>query len=220
MKTISSVVENYIKTKPFLLNALSQGIINLTSLARTITDELEEELGKDVKQGAVIMALKRLSEDLDFKVNHKITKVLKNIGEITVRSSLTDYTFLISDTILNKQADLISDIDSHSDIFYTSSRGVNETNIVVSDSISHLIEKHFKGEKLSQKLENLASITVKLPKENTSVPGIYYFIFQRLAWEGIVIYEVISTSNEFTILVDDEIVDKAFKVIKDLKSTK
>ncbi|SHI37627.1 aspartate kinase [Flavobacterium terrae] len=220
MKTISSVVENYIKTKPFLLNALSQGIINLTSLARTITDELEEELGKDVKQGAVIMALKRLSEDLDFKVNHKITKVLKNIGEITVRSSLTDYTFLISDTILNKQADLISDIDSHSDIFYTSSRGVNETNIVVSDSISHLIEKHFKGEKLTQKLENLASITVKLPKENTSVPGIYYFIFQRLAWEGIVIYEVISTSNEFTILVDDEIVDKAFKVIKDLKSTK
>lgn len=220
MKTISSVVENYIKTKPFLLNALSQGIINLTSLARTITDELEEELGKDVKQGAVIMALKRLSEDLDFKVNHKITKVLKNIGEITVRSSLTDYTFLISDTILNKQADLITDIDSHSDIFYTSSRGVNETNIVVSDSISHLIEKHFKGEKLTQKLDNLASITVKLPKENTSVPGIYYFIFQRLAWEGIVIYEVISTSNEFTILVDDEIVDKAFKVIKDLKSTK
>jgi len=197
MKTISSVVENYIKTKPFLLNALSQGIINLTSLARTITDELEEELGKDVKQGAVIMALKRLSEDLDFKVNHKITKVLKNIGEITVRSSLTDYTYLISDTILNKQADLISDIDSHSDNFYTSSRGVNETNIVVSDSISHLIDKHFKGEKLTQKLENFASITVKLPKENTSVPGIYYFIFQRLAWEGICIYEVISTSNEF-----------------------
>lgn len=220
MKTISSVVENYIKTKPFLLNALSQGIINLTSLARTITDELEEELGKDVKQGAVIMALKRLSEDLDFKVNHKITKVLKNIGEITVRSSLTDYTFLISDSILNKQADLITDIDSHSDIFYTSSRGVNETNIVVSDSISHLIEKHFKGEKLTQKLENLASITVKLPKENITVPGIYYFIFQRLAWEGIVIYEVISTTNEFTILVDDDIVDKAFKVIKDLKTTK
>lgn len=220
MKTISSVVENYIKTKPFLLNALSQGIINLTSLARTITDELEEDLGKDVKQGAVIMALKRLSEDLDFKVNHKITKVLKNIGEITVRSSLTDYTFFISDTILNKQADLITDIDSHSDVFYTSSRGVNETNIVVSDSISHLIEKHFKGEKLTQKLENLASITVKLPKENISVPGIYYFIFQRLAWEGIVIYEVISTTNEFTILVEDNIVDKAFKVIKDLKSTK
>lgn len=217
MKTISSVVENYIKTKPFLLNALSQGIINLTSLARIMTEELEHDLGKDVKQGAIIMALKRLSEDLDFKVNHKITKVLKNIGEITVRSSLTDYTFLISDTILNKQADLISEINTHSDLFYTSSRGVNETNIVVSESMGHLVDKHFANEKLTQKLENLASITVKLPKENVVIPGIYYFIFQRLAWEGIIINEVISTSNEFTILVSDDVVDVAFKVIKDLK---
>ncbi len=218
MKTISSVVENYIKTKPFLLNALSQGIINLTSLSRIIMDELEHDFSKDVKQGAIVMALKRLSVDLDFRVNHNILKVIKNIGEITVRSSLTDYTFVVSDTVLNKQADLISEINTHSDIFYTSSRGVNETNIVVSSSINHLVEKHFINEKLIQKLTDLASITVKLPKENIVIPGIYYYIFQRLAWEGIIINEVISTSNEFTILVNDTQVDIAFKVIKSLKN--
>lgn len=218
MKTVSSIVENYIKTKPFLLNALSQGIINLTSLSRNMMDELKNDFGKDVKQGAIVMALKRLSEDLDFRVNYNILKVLKNIGEITVRSSLTDYTFAVSDTILNKQADLISEIDLHSDIFYTSSRGVNETNIVVSKSVNHLVDKHFASEKLIQKLDDLASITVKLPKENIVIPGIYYYIFQRLAWEGIIINEVISTSNEFTILVNDEQVDVAFKVIKDLKN--
>jgi hypothetical protein len=218
MKTISSVVEHYIKTKPFLLSALSQGIINLTSLSRNMMPELEQELGKDVKQGAVVMALKRLSEELDFKVNHKILKVLKNIGEITVRSSLIDYTFAVSETILDKQAALISEINKENGIFYTSSRGVNETNIVVSESVGHLVDRHFSGEKLIQKLENLASITVKLPKENISIPGIYYFIFQRLAWEGTIINEVISTSNEFTILVSEEEVDVAFKVIKDLKS--
>lgn len=218
MKTISSVVEHYIKTKPFLLSALSQGIINLTSLSRNMMPELEQELGKDVKQGAVVMALKRLSEELDFRVNHKILKVLKNIGEITVRSSLIDYTFAVSETILDKQAALISEINKETGIFYTSSRGVNETNIVVSESVGHLVDKHFSAEKLIQKQENLASITVKLPKENVSIPGIYYFIFQRLAWEGIIINEVISTSNEFTILVSEEEVDVAFKVIKDLKS--
>ncbi len=218
MKTISSVVEHYIKTKPFLLSALSQGIINLTSLSRNMMPELEQELGKDVKQGAVVMALKRLSEELDFRVNHKILKVLKNIGEITVRSSLIDYTFAVSETILDKQAALISEINRETGIFYTSSRGVNETNIVVSESVGHLVDKHFSNEKLIQKQENLASITVKLPKENVSIPGIYYFIFQRLAWEGIIINEVISTSNEFTILVSEEEVDVAFKVIKDLKS--
>jgi RNase adaptor protein for sRNA GlmZ degradation len=180
--------------------------------------ELENEFDKEIKQGAVVMALKRLTEELDFRLNHKINKVIKNIGEITVRSSLTDFTYAVSETVLNKQADLITDINTLPDIFYTSSKGVNETNIVVSSSVNHLVEKHFSAEKLIQKLDNLASITVKLPKENITVPGIYYFIFQRLAWEGIIINEVISTSNEFTILVSEDDVNIAFKVIKDLKN--
>lgn len=218
MKTISSVVENYIKTKPFLLSALSQGIINLTSLSRNMMQELEHELGKEVKQGAIVMALKRLSEDLDFRVNHRILKVMRNIGEITVRSSLIDYTFAVSETILENQAILISKLNNYSDIFYTSSRGVNETNIVISESMSHLVDEYLSKEKLIQKIVNLASITVKLPKENVAIPGIYYYIFQRLAWEGVIINEVISTSNEFTIIVNEEEVNVAFKVIKDLKS--
>jgi len=218
MKTVSSIVENYIKTKPFLLSALSQGIINLTSLSRNMMIELESEFGKEVKQGAIVMALKRLSVDLDFRLNHKIVKVLKNLGEITVRSSLTDYAFAVSDSILNNQAELISEIHNYSDVFYTSSRGVSETNIIISESVGHIVDKHFANEKLVQKLENLASITVKLPNDNVVIPGIYYFIFQRLAWEGIIINEVISTSNEFTILVSEEVVDVAFRVIKDLKS--
>jgi hypothetical protein len=208
MKTVSSIVENYIKTKPFLLNSLS----------RNIMSELESEFGKEVKQGAVVMSLKRLTEELDFRLNHKINKVIKNIGEITVRSALTDYTFAVSETVLNKQAELISDINAFPDVFYTSSRGVNEINIVLSNTVNKLVDKHFSNEKLIQKLDNLASITVKLPKENIVIPGIYYFIFQRLAWEGIIINEVISTSNEFTILVSEDQVDVAFKVIKDLKN--
>lgn len=217
MKTISSVVENYIKSKPFLQSALAQGIINLTSLSRTIKPEIEEQLGKEVRNGAVVMALKRLSDDLEFRATHKILKVLKNIGEITVRSSLTDYTFMLSDTILIKQAKLLQEIDSQ-DVFYTSSRGVNETNIVVSNSMNAVVEEIFKSERLLQKEEHLSSISVKLPAENVVVPGIYYFIFQRLAWEGIILNEVISTTNEFTIIVGEDQIDKAFKVIKDLKS--
>ncbi|MGB5238776.1 MAG: aspartate kinase [Flavobacteriaceae bacterium] len=218
MKTISSVVEYYIKKKPFLQSALAQGIINLTSLSRIIRPEIEDELGKEVRNGAVVMALKRLSEDLEFRATHKIVKVLKNIGEITVRSSLTDFTFLVSDSILENQTRLLKEVNKNKDVFYTSSRGVNELNIVVSNSLDAMVESLFKAEKCTQKAENLSSITVKLPAENVSVPGIYYFIFQRLAWEGIVLYEVISTTNEFTILVNDEQIDSAFRTIKDLKS--
>lgn len=218
MKTISSVVENYIKSKPFLQSALAQGIINLTSLSRNIKEDIEAELGKDVRNGAIVMALKRLSAELEFRATHRILKVLKNIGEITVRSSLTDYTFLVSDTILNKQAQLLQEINNNKDVFYTSSRGVNETNIVISDSLNNVVEALFKDEKMTQKEGNLSSISVKLPEDNVRIPGIYYFIFQRLAWEGIIINEVISTTNEFTIIVAEDQIDKAFKVMKDLKS--
>ncbi|WP_027077197.1 aspartate kinase [Maribacter antarcticus] len=217
MKTISSVVEQYIKKKPFLQSALAQGIINLTSLSRIVKPEIEEELGKDIRNGAIVMALKRLSDDLEFRATHKIIKVLKNIGEITVRSSLTDYTFLASDNILVQQAKLLEEVNNKQDVFYTSSRGVNEINIVISNVMDATVERLFTDERCTQKAEELSSITVKLPAENVSVPGIYYFIFQRLAWEGIVLYEVISTTNEFTILVNEEQVDIAFKTIKDLK---
>ena len=218
MKTISAVVEHYIKKKPFLQSALAQGIINLTSLSRIVKPEVEVELGKEVRNGAIVMALKRLSDDLEFRATHRIIKVLKNIGEITVRSSLTDFTFLLSDSILDNQSLLLKEVNQNKDVFYTSSRGVNELNIVVSSALDETVEELFKGETCTQKAKNLSSITVKLPAENVSVPGIYYFIFQRLAWEGIVLYEVISTTNEFTILVNDDQVESAFKTIKDLKS--
>ncbi len=218
MKTISAAVEHYIKSKPFIQSALNQGIINLTSLSRIIKPEIETILGKEVRSGAVVMALKRLSSNMEFRITHKILKVLKNIGEITVRSSLTDYTFLSSDSLLTRQAELLKEIQDHKGMFYTSSRGVDETNIVISNALNAIVERLFTNEKCTQKVENLSSITIKLPKENVAVPGIYYFIFQRLAWEGVVIYEVISTTNEFTVLVNDQHIDKAFKVIKGLRS--
>ena len=217
MKTISSAVEDYIKSKPFLISALSQGIINLTSLSRIIKTEIGLSLKKEVRYGAIVMALKRLSSELEFRTTYKIVKIIKDIGDITVRSSLVDYNFKVSDTLLSNQAKLLSKVDNNDD-FYTSSRGVNECNIVVSGNLSSLVETILKEEICISKQSNLSSISIKLPAENVSIPGVYYFVFQRLSWEGINIYEVISTSNEFTILVNEEQVDKAFRVIKNLKN--
>ncbi|WP_264847261.1 aspartate kinase [Capnocytophaga catalasegens] len=220
MKTITAAVEDYIRSKPFLQTTLNQGIINLTSLSKLILEDIKDEVGKEIKIGAIVMALKRLSTNMEFRSTHRIVKVLKNIGDITVRANLIDYSFEISETILTKQAELLRKINNVKDVFFTSSRGVNEMNIIISNHIEKEVETIFAQENLLQKFANLGGISVKLPKENISVPGIYYFIFQRLAWEGITINEVISTSNEFTIIIPETDVDTAFKVIKDLKKLK
>ena len=217
MKTIASVVEQYIKTKPYLSTAMTQGIINLTSLARQIQPEIEETLQKPARSGAIVMALKRISDNLEFLSTHKIVKVLKGIGDITVRSNLVDFSFKISDTLLNAQAQFLNEVNDNPNIFYTSSRGVTESNIIVSINAAAQLENYFQSERLIEKTEDLSSISIKLPTENVTIPGIYYFIFQRLSWEGVNIYEVISTSNEFTIIVGEDQVNTAFKAIKELK---
>ena len=218
MKTISSVVENYIKNKPFLSTALSEGIINLTSLSRKIKPEIELILKKKVRSGAIVMALKRISSSLEFISTHKIIKVLKNIGDITVRSNLIDYSFKVSNSLLSCQAKFLSEIDNRQLFFYTSSRGVTESNIVISNDMEEKMETYFGNEVLIKKTDNLSSISIKLPEENISIPGVYYFMFQKMSWEGINIIEVISTSNEFTIVVNDKNVNDAFKIVKNLKS--
>lgn len=217
MITIPSAVEQVIKKKPFLESALIEGIVNLSALSRKIKDEIEEELGKEVNDGAIIMALNRLVPRLELISAMKFKKVVENIGDIIVRSSLADYAFVNSKTLYKKQSELLERINGQSDIFCTFSQGVGETTLVISTSIAPLVEDIFVDEQMISKTVNLSSITVKLPQENSIYPGVYYFIFKELAWDNINISEVISTTNEFTVIVDDSDIHRAFSILMDSK---
>ena len=103
-------------------------------------------------------------------------------------------------------------------MFYAFTRGIHESNIVVSSSLNDFVNKHLDNETFIAVQENLSAISISLPQDNSKIAGLYYHFFKRLAWEGIVLYEVLSTTNEFTILVEDEYVDKAFTAIKRVKS--
>ena len=64
--------------------------------------------------------------------------MLKKIGDITVRSNLVDYNFRVSDSLLMNQSILLKSLDISKNNFYTSSRGVDECNIVVSKTIINI----------------------------------------------------------------------------------
>jgi hypothetical protein len=63
----------------------------------------------------------------------------------------------------------------------------------------------------------LASDNCKITKKHSCSRDLLLH-FSAFGLGRIIINEVISTSNEFTILVSEEQVDVAFKVIKDLKN--
>ncbi|MBO5902878.1 MAG: aspartate kinase, partial [Tidjanibacter sp.] len=64
---------------------------------------------------------------------------------------------------------------------------------------------------------DLSLITVKLPSDNTICPGVYYYLFKELAWDSINVVEVISTTNEFTIVVGDDDIHRAFSILMEAK---
>lgn len=216
MKATHVIVEEIIKKSPFLEEALAEGIINLSSLSRQIKPEIDEITNKDVQIGAIVMALKRLSPKFDPNLKIKVKKVIGKLGDITVRSKITYYTFNNSETLIEKQALLLNTIKSKKDIFFAFSQGVYETSIILSDSDFDGFDEIFKQETLVQKTNGLSSLTIKLPSENADVSGIYYFILKKIAWEGINILDIISTMHEFTIIVDDESIDRAFTILKNL----
>lgn len=218
MKTITDCVEDILISQPYLEEALAKRIINYSALAEELQRPISKMLKKDVKAGAIMMALRRFKLPTHISHSIKMKKLLQNLGDITVRSNLTDFTIKNSETLINKHLKALEALKKQPHQFYTFTRGIHESNIITSDSLSTNISKFLKNEICIAKQDNLSAITINLPKDNSKVSGLYYHFFKRLSWEGVALYEVISTTNEFTVLVEDNYVDKAFTVMKRFKS--
>lgn len=218
MKTIATCVEEILVSQPFLEDALTRNILNYSALAEELRDEISKILRKPVKSGAIMMALRRYSPPKEMANKLKLNRALQNLGDITVRSNLSDYTFKNSNSLIHSHLKMLETIKKDSHLFYTFTRGVHESNVLITTSLKDQIEECYKNENCTTAQDHLSAITIGLPKENTKIAGLYYQFFKRLAWEGISLYEIISTTNEFTILVEDENVDKAFSAIKGLKN--
>jgi 3'-phosphoadenosine 5'-phosphosulfate sulfotransferase len=217
MNSIGKVTEDLINRSPFLREAMTDDLINISALARKLRPEIEEIIGKEVKEGAIIMAIKRMTPGLYHRLNLKITKVMGDLGDFLVRSNLIDYTFENSDSLKTKQSELIQEINKDNDSFFALCKGITETTFIVNSQKKDDVERIFRNEKLKSQTNDLASVTVKLPQINTEIYGIYYYILKHLAWEGINIIEIVSTSNEFTVVVKQDDVDKAFKILMQIK---
>ncbi len=215
--TIAKAVDEIIGQSPFLEEALAENLINLSSLARKIKPEVEAATMKRVQESAVIMAISRRPPGQSLRISRSIRAFMHDMGDIIVRSGLSDHTFENSSTLSASRRRLMEEISSEREIFYTFSQGIFETTLIASSSLDGMIEPIFSSEKLLSRKHNLSSITLRLPSNNTEISGVYYFILRSLAWAGINICEIISTSNEISIVVTNDDVDRAFSILMKLK---
>ncbi len=217
MSSISKITEDIINRSPFLREAMTEDLINISALARKIKPEIEKATNKDIKEGAIVMAIKRMSPGIYHKVDVKINNVIGGIGDFLVRSDLIDFTIENSETIQRSQSNLIQFLQEDKDCFFTLCKGITETTYILNAKYTEESKRFFTNETFKAQNLNLSSITVKLPSANIETYGVYYYILKHLAWEGINIVQVVSTANEFTAIVHSDDIDEAFKILMQLK---
>lgn len=210
MISVSDALNEIITSYPLIEEGLSRGIINYSAFAREVKPRIEKQLYKPVSEGAIIMALKRISEGL---IKERSNQVDINLTDLTVRSNLTEFTFTNSGSLADKQRKLFNQMEDKKDVLCAVSQGIRETTFITSADASLAVEKIFSNETRIAKIVHLSSITIHLPEETVEIPGIYYQILKMLAWEKINIVEVISTYTELTIVLDNKDVDRAFSVL-------
>lgn len=214
MKTVSAITESIIKESPYLEEALSIGIVNLTALARKLKPRVEAINYKKTSSGAIVMALQRLSQKLKKKTFGKSRPILPQ--DLVLRSNITEYVFELSPTFSRLQKELVDYLKGQKDIYFTTAQGAREATVFVSESVAQKVEHLFKKEKVLFKLNKQCVIILRFSKNTINIPGVYYNILKALAWEGLPINEVISVGNEFTLVVESRYINRAFEIVRNL----
>lgn len=213
MISTTTVVEELVRKSPFLETAMADDLVNYSSLARYLKPEVEKRLFKDIKEGAIIMALKRASLHLK-KTVPRGGQILDSLGDITIRSNLVDYTFLNSPTLGDAQDKILKKVAGRKDVFITISHGISQVTVIASEAVKGDIAEIFKSETAVCSIGGLSSLTIRIPEEATKTPGVLYSILKVLAWEGINMIETISTFTELTIVLGADDIERAFSLLK------
>jgi hypothetical protein len=212
MITVPEATKRIIERSRYLSEAISKNLINHSSLARYIQPELETMLVKKVSRGSIVMALKRLKTSLEPKYSKG--SIFKSPPEMMVRSGM----FLATIQRTKESEEIIGKMFANRVKGTLSSITIGATEIQVAGTrvVEEMFLKQFPSKSLISKIQNVSQITIYLPEEAATTPGVYYFFLKSLAWEGINILGTATTNSEFTLFFEDKNVNRAFEVLTSL----
>lgn len=218
MVTVSHLVKRIINDKPFLEEALSQKLISYGNLAEQIKPKIDEELGKDVKHSAIVMALRRYSDEIEN--SHIKIAPFDYSSEITMKTNLCDFCVVKSPSLLAKLKQLYTLVNFERGDTLNIILGNYEISIIINERYKDKLTKFLKGEKILSKEANLAALTIAFKGDFLHTPGIIFNVIRKLAWENINIYEVVSTLTELTLILSKKDSIKAYDSLYNLIGNK
>ena len=215
MVTASHLVKKIIGENSFLMEAMGRELISYGNLAEQLKPEIEKELGRKIKEPAVIMALRRYAEELQ-GFDKKVTK-FKFEGEILMRTNIIDFNVVKSNNMLAKIKNLYSLIDFEKGEILNIILGNNEVSIITNEKCEKKLLNFLSGEKILNKEFDLVSLTVSFySKDFIQTPGVIFTAIRKLAWNNINIFEIVSTMTELTFILKKKDSIKAYNVLYEL----
>ena len=215
MATVSHIVKKIVSEQPFVEEGLANGIISAAGLAEQMLPQIEKELGKKVKQAAVVMAVRRHSDEI--AEHRKKTKAFNYAGEIILKSNICDFTVVKSNIFLAKLKNIHNLVNFEKGDTLNVIVGNNQVSIIINEKYMQKLEKFLSGEKTLNKEKGLVSLTIIFTSDDfLHTPGIVFDIVRRLAWENINIYEIVSTMTELTFILHKKDSMKAYDVLQEM----
>lgn len=209
MISIPEKVEEIIKHSPFLREAMTDNLINLSALARQIKPEIESKLMKKVSEGAVLVALQRYQSNMDPFYHENPADYLSNLG---LKSDLFELTVTNSPDLLSRLSRLAESIQNRHLLVFT--QGQYETTIISHIELESEIYDALEGIKITRTIPELTGVTLQRTHAQIETTGLLQFPLRILAWEGISVVEIITTLNEMMIIIQSSDVDRAFSSIR------
>ena len=215
MVTASHLVKKIVGENSFLMEAMGRELISYGNLAEQLKPEIEKELGRKIKEPAVIMALRRYAEELQ-GFDKKVRK-FKFEGEILMRTNIIDFNVVKSNNMLAKIKNLYSLIDFEKGEILNIILGNNEVSIITNEKCEKKLLNFLSGEKILNKEFDLVSLTVSFySKDFIQTPGVIFTAIRKLAWNNINIFEIVSTMTELTFILKKKDSIKAYNSLYEL----
>ena len=214
MVTVSHIVKKIVSSQPFVEEALGRGLISIGNFAEEISPKIEKELDKKINHGAIVMALRRHSEEISSKIK---SKKFDYSAELLLKTNLCDLTFVKTPNLLTKLRTVHTLVNFERGDTLNIILGNNEVSVIINEKYMEKLVKFLHGEKIINKEKDLVSLTIVFTADDfTHTPGVIFNAVRKLAWENINIYEIVSTMTELTFILNKKDSMKAYEVLQEM----
>ncbi|NLZ67737.1 MAG: hypothetical protein GX903_01880 [Spirochaetales bacterium] len=210
--SVASSVKQIIDMSPFVSELLVLDVISFSNLSKFIQPKVEEKLGKKVKNAAIVMAIRRYTEDL--KVEKSAFSQEKLQYEISMKTNIYDVNLVRNNSFMSKLNFLYQKVDLAKGDFLNITIGSHEISLSISDKYKEIVDELVANETVMHKIDDLVALTIQFNGNFLKTPGILYLATRKLAWENINLIEIVSTMNDLTFVLSRQDSMRAFSVLQ------